>query len=84
MAYLLKPYMMVATLRVILRGPMRAPHITRGGKQSFNIKALVYLRGIEKGWETDAEERRKGSRGVQGEEAVAKHASDSESWGFCD
>ena len=69
---------------MILRGPMRAQHMTRGGRQSFRRKARVYLRGIEKGRERDAEEREKRSPGMLGEEAVAMNASDSEGWSFCD
>ena len=68
-------------------GPKRADegatHDPRG-EQSFKTKALVYLRGIEKGRERDMEERRKGSRDMQGEEAMAMLASDSEGWTYCD
>ena len=60
-----------------------ATHDTRG-KADFQKKARVYLRGIEKGWERDAEEREKRSRGMLGEEAVAMNASDSEGWSFWD
>ena len=58
--------------------------MTRGERQSFKRKARVYLRGIEKGRERDAEERGEKRRGMLGEEVVAMNASDSEGWSFCD
>ena len=68
---------------MILRGPLRASHMTRGERQGFKRKAHVLLRDVEKGRERDAEERERRRRGMQGE-VVAMDASDSEGWNFCD
>ena len=75
----------VATLLIILKGPMRAMRMSREEKKRFKRKApCTVLYYIGNKCKRNTEEHRKRRRGMQGEEAAVMNTSDSEDWQFCD